>query len=60
MTATSVDEQLKLKVIIVGAGIGGLLLAILLDKIGLDYDIFERSKELRPLGKRRKRHRLLS
>ncbi|GJJ74444.1 hypothetical protein EMPS_06802 [Entomortierella parvispora] len=50
MTARSGDEQVQLKVIIVGAGIGGLLLAILLEKIGLDYDIFERSKEVRPLG----------
>ncbi|KAG0044410.1 hypothetical protein BGZ83_010355 [Gryganskiella cystojenkinii] len=37
-------------VIIVGAGIGGLFLAILLEKIGIRYEIFERASEVKPLG----------
>ncbi|GJJ74645.1 hypothetical protein EMPS_07003 [Entomortierella parvispora] len=37
-------------VMIVGAGIGGLFLAILLDKAGIPYEIYERSPEVRPLG----------
>lgn len=38
-------------VLIVGAGLGGLMLAILLDKAGIPYEIFERTREVRPLGK---------
>lgn len=38
-------------VIIVGAGIGGLFLAILLDKAEIPYEIFERSSSVKPLGK---------
>jgi len=38
-------------VLIVGAGLGGLMLAIMLDKAGIPYEIFERTKEVRPLGK---------
>ncbi|GJJ68677.1 hypothetical protein EMPS_01023 [Entomortierella parvispora] len=37
-------------VIIVGAGISGLYLAILLDKAGIPYEIYERAKEVKPLG----------
>ncbi|KAF9538039.1 hypothetical protein EC957_007296, partial [Mortierella hygrophila] len=37
-------------VMIVGAGLGGLLLAILLDKAGIPYEIYERAKEVKPLG----------
>lgn len=37
-------------VIIVGTGLGGLLLAILLDKAGIPYEIYERSSSVRPLG----------
>ncbi|KAG0054778.1 hypothetical protein BGZ83_010454 [Gryganskiella cystojenkinii] len=36
-------------VIIVGAGIGGLFLAILLDRAGIAYDIFERTPEVKSL-----------
>jgi flavin-dependent dehydrogenase len=36
---------------IVGAGIAGLFLAILLDKAGIPYEIYERAKEVKPLGK---------
>jgi 2-polyprenyl-6-methoxyphenol hydroxylase-like FAD-dependent oxidoreductase len=37
-------------VIIVGAGLAGLLLGILLDKQGIPYQIFERSSKLKRLG----------
>ncbi|KAF9347901.1 hypothetical protein BGX26_000659 [Mortierella sp. AD094] len=37
-------------VMIVGAGLAGLLLAILLDRINVPYEIYERSDEVRPLG----------
>ncbi|KAI1312279.1 hypothetical protein EDD11_002998 [Mortierella claussenii] len=38
------------KVLIVGAGIGGLTLALLLERIGVEYDIFERASSVKPLG----------
>ncbi|KAK3832359.1 MAG: hypothetical protein J3R72DRAFT_454209 [Linnemannia gamsii] len=39
------------KVLIVGAGLGGLTLAILLERMGdVDYEIFERSTSLKPYG----------
>ncbi|KAG9320405.1 hypothetical protein KVV02_005223 [Mortierella alpina] len=38
-------------VVIVGAGLAGLLLGILLDKAGIPYQIYERAQEVRPLGK---------
>ncbi|KAG0376747.1 hypothetical protein BGX24_007293 [Mortierella sp. AD032] len=37
-------------VMIVGAGLAGLFLAILLEKAGIPYQIFERVKEIQPLG----------
>ncbi|KAG0320200.1 hypothetical protein BGZ97_000490 [Linnemannia gamsii] len=37
-------------VMIVGAGLAGLLLGILLDKAGIPYQIYERAKEVKPLG----------
>ncbi|KAK3807123.1 MAG: hypothetical protein JOS17DRAFT_822737 [Linnemannia elongata] len=37
-------------VVIVGAGLAGLLLAILLDQASISWEIYERSKEIRPLG----------
>lgn len=37
-------------VMIVGAGLAGLLLAILLDKAGIPYEIFERAASVKPLG----------
>ncbi|KAG9321947.1 hypothetical protein KVV02_006919 [Mortierella alpina] len=40
----------KPKVIIVGAGIGGLVLAILLEQAGVPYEILERATVVRPLG----------
>ncbi|GJJ74641.1 hypothetical protein EMPS_06999 [Entomortierella parvispora] len=37
-------------VMIVGAGLGGLMLAILLDKAGIPYQIYERASSVKPLG----------
>ncbi|KAF9563168.1 hypothetical protein EC968_004976 [Mortierella alpina] len=38
------------KVLIVGAGVGGIMLAILLEKAGVPYDVYERAAEVKPLG----------
>ncbi|KAG0205652.1 hypothetical protein BGX28_002768 [Mortierella sp. GBA30] len=38
------------KVLIVGAGLAGLLLAILLERANIPYKIFERASTLKPLG----------
>lgn len=40
----------KPKVLIVGAGIGGLALGILLLKAGVPFQIFERNTDIKPLG----------
>ncbi|KAF8924139.1 hypothetical protein BGZ58_002116 [Dissophora ornata] len=37
-------------VIIVGGGLGGLTAAILLERAGIKYHVFERAKEVKPLG----------
>ncbi|GJJ68650.1 hypothetical protein EMPS_00996 [Entomortierella parvispora] len=38
------------RVMIAGAGLAGLFLAILLDKAGIPYEIFERDSGVKPLG----------
>jgi 2-polyprenyl-6-methoxyphenol hydroxylase-like FAD-dependent oxidoreductase len=38
------------RVVIVGGGIGGLTLALLLERAGIESDIFEAAAEIRPLG----------
>ncbi|KAF9996748.1 hypothetical protein BGZ80_007174, partial [Entomortierella chlamydospora] len=38
------------KILIAGAGLGGLTLAILLEKASIDYEILERATVLKPLG----------
>lgn len=38
------------KVLIAGAGLGGITLAILLEKAQIDYDLFESSSQVSPLG----------
>ncbi|KAG0359180.1 hypothetical protein BGZ54_010073 [Gamsiella multidivaricata] len=43
-------RQQKLKVIIAGAGISGLMTAIQLERAGMDYVVFEKAKECLPLG----------
>ncbi|KAF9316722.1 hypothetical protein BG003_001633 [Podila horticola] len=40
----------KPKVLIVGAGLGGITLGILLERAGIPYEIFERAAEVKPLG----------
>ncbi|KAG0376826.1 hypothetical protein BGX24_007169, partial [Mortierella sp. AD032] len=37
------------RVLIVGAGLGGLFLGILLEEAGIPYEIFERTQEIKPL-----------
>jgi len=38
------------KVLIVGAGLAGLMTGILLERAGIPYDIFERASEIKPIG----------
>lgn len=40
----------KPEVLIAGAGLGGLLMGILLERIGIPYHIFERASKVKPLG----------
>ncbi|KAF9429958.1 hypothetical protein BGZ76_001045 [Entomortierella beljakovae] len=40
----------KIEVFIIGAGIGGLMMALLLEQIDIQYHIFERASEVKPLG----------
>ncbi|MET9934353.1 MULTISPECIES: FAD-dependent monooxygenase [unclassified Streptomyces] len=40
----------NIKAIVVGAGIGGLTAAATLRKVGLDVEVYERARELRPAG----------
>ncbi|KAF9434845.1 hypothetical protein BGZ76_007331 [Entomortierella beljakovae] len=47
---SSTHSNQPLKVMIVGAGLGGLLLGLFLDKIGIEYIIYERSTSLKPYG----------
>lgn len=39
------------RVMIVGAGIGGLMLAALLESASIEYSVFERAPDVKPLGK---------
>src|SRR5690554_6534803 len=40
------------RVLIVGAGLEGLFLAILLERLGIPFYLFERATRIKPLGKR--------
>lgn len=44
------DYNLPPRVLIVGAGLAGLLLAILLEHSHTPYKIFERAAEVKPIG----------
>lgn len=46
------NDDLPVKVIISGAGLAGLFLALLLEKLGVPYHLFERASEIKPLGKK--------
>ncbi|KAG9319571.1 hypothetical protein KVV02_001756 [Mortierella alpina] len=46
--ATSFEKRPR--VLIVGAGLGGLTLGLLLERAGVPYDIFERAAVVKPLG----------
>ena len=48
--ATTSKERDFPTVIIVGAGLGGLVLAILLERMGINYMVLERSSQFRSLG----------
>lgn len=48
-SATNASPR-KPKVLIAGGGIGGLTLAILLKKAGVNFEVLERAKEVKPLG----------
>ncbi|KAG0362731.1 hypothetical protein BC939DRAFT_533416 [Gamsiella multidivaricata] len=51
MSFVSVEENSSPPtVLIVGAGIGGLTLAVLLQRAGIHYEVLERAAEIRPLG----------
>ncbi|KAF9393813.1 hypothetical protein CPC16_001065 [Podila verticillata] len=50
MTEEELANLEKPKVLIVGAGIGGLTLGILLKKGGIPFEIYERAKEVKSLG----------
>ncbi|KAF9426576.1 hypothetical protein BGZ76_002699 [Entomortierella beljakovae] len=39
-----------LEIFIIGAGLGGLMMGLLLEQIGVKYHIFERAAEVKPLG----------
>ncbi|KAF9434036.1 hypothetical protein BGZ76_008664 [Entomortierella beljakovae] len=47
---SSSEERKQPHVLIVGAGLAGLLLGLLLDRQNVSYEIFERSSTVRPLG----------
>ncbi|KAG0093536.1 hypothetical protein BGZ93_007840, partial [Podila epicladia] len=49
LTVEGLAKLDKPKVLIVGAGIGGITLGLLLKKAGIDFTIFERAKEIKPL-----------
>ncbi|KAF9347706.1 hypothetical protein BGX26_000834 [Mortierella sp. AD094] len=47
---TTDNDNKTLRVLIVGGGIGGLMLGVMLERAGMEYEILERSPEHRPLG----------
>lgn len=51
MVGKALEAQTKPEVIIVGAGLAGLLLAQLLEQIDVPYHVYERAPAVKPLGK---------
>src|SRR5437762_5051704 len=45
-----INARLRMNVIIVGAGIGGLTAALELHRVGINARVFESVEEIRPLG----------
>lgn len=50
MLDCTVNSAKRPKVLIVGAGLAGLTLALLLQKANIPYEVFERAQESKPLG----------
>ncbi|KAG0332010.1 hypothetical protein BG000_010412 [Podila horticola] len=50
LTEQEMKDMKKNKVLIVGAGLGGITLGICLEKAGIPYEIFERANKVKPLG----------
>ncbi|KAG0044899.1 hypothetical protein BGZ83_009832, partial [Gryganskiella cystojenkinii] len=50
MSANSSDPPRNFHVMIVVAGLGGLLMAILLNKAGISCELFEKNEQIKPLG----------
>ncbi|KAG9073173.1 hypothetical protein KI688_000960 [Linnemannia hyalina] len=44
------EQWAKVRVLISGAGIGGLTLALALEQAGYEYEVFERASKIKPLG----------
>jgi phytoene dehydrogenase-like protein len=44
------EQWAKPKVLISGAGVGGLTLALILEQVGYEYEVFERASKIKPLG----------
>ncbi|KAG0041323.1 hypothetical protein BGZ83_002002 [Gryganskiella cystojenkinii] len=49
-TPMTENERPRPRVLIAGAGVAGLFLAILLDRAGIPYEILERASAVKPLG----------
>jgi len=50
MASSSQTDKKTPVVLIAGAGLGGLMLGMVLEKAGIEYRIFERALKVKPLG----------